>query len=71
MEDRQLRRDDIEAIKDVTFGFGKRIWRHTLFILTFANRVEKCIRRPKKGEPKKSEEEIQQIATKRFLQGAH
>ena len=61
MDDTRLRSDDIEAIKVLTDGFGEQIWRHALFILTFANRVEKRIRRPKKGEPKKSEEEIQQI----------
>ena len=68
MDDSRLRHDDIEAIKKLTVAFGKQMWRHALFILTFANRVEKNIKRPKKGQPKKSEEEIQQIQRDYFKQ---
>ena len=68
MDDTRLRVDDIAAIKKLTDGFGEQIWRHTLFILTFANKVERLIRRPKKGQPKKSEEEIQQMQRDYFKQ---
>ena len=68
MDDTRLRVDDIEAIKKLTAGFGKDMWRHALFILTFANKVDKTIKRPKKGEPKKSEEEIQKIQSEYFKQ---
>ena len=65
MDDTRLRQDDIEAIKKLTQRFGKEIWDHALFILTFANKVEKIVKR-KKGEPRLSEEEIKKIKTDYF-----
>ena len=45
MDDTRMRQDDIEAIKKLTSRFGEAIWNRTLIILTFANKVEKMIRR--------------------------
>ena len=53
MDETRLREDDKQAIEKLTKGFGKDLWNHTLFVLTFANRVSL----PPQMKKKKSEKE--------------
>ena len=39
MDDAVLRQEDIDAMKAITNAFGWKMWRHAMFILTFANKV--------------------------------
>ena len=66
MDDTRLRQDDIRAFESLTYGLSEQIWNHAIFILTFANKVEKMIKKPKKGEPKKTDEEKEQIQKEYF-----
>ena len=52
MDDTRMRPGDTHAIKQLTSTFGKSIWDHALFVLTFANRVEP----PKRKDRHKLEE---------------
>ncbi len=48
MDDYVIQEDDVEAIRSITNAFGWRVWKKAMFILTFANMVEKV------GQPSNS-----------------
>ena len=39
LDDTRFRREDYDAIRRLTIGLGKDIWKHAVFVMTFANRV--------------------------------
>ena len=39
MNDNRFRKEDHDAIRKLTLGLGKDIWKHAIFVMTFANEV--------------------------------
>lgn len=57
MSDKRFRKEDEDAVRKLTIGLGEDIWKHAIFVLTFANDVHA---KPERG-PKKltAEEDLQ------------
>ena len=45
MNDTRFRQEDHDAFKNLTTGFGKRIWNNVIFVMTFANRQAERLER--------------------------
>ena len=39
MDDANFHEEDAESIKEITNAFGWKVWKHAVFVLTFANKV--------------------------------
>ena len=51
MDDSRFRKEDHDAIRKLTIGLGKNIWKHAIFVMTFANRVHAQPERGRKFTP--------------------
>ena len=56
MNDNRFRKEDKDAIRKLTKGLGKDIWKHAIFVLTFANEIRA---KPERGHKFTPEEVVQ------------
>ena len=52
MDDSRFRKEDHDAISKLTLGLGKDIWKHAIFVMTFANCVHARPERGRRFTPK-------------------
>ena len=52
MNDNRFRKEDHDAIRKLTIGLGKDIWKHAIFVMTFANEVRAKRERGRTFTPK-------------------